>query len=593
MPQEFDFDSFVEPPKADALERAMLARDIPQFIIPPNEARLTDITLETPPSSPAPELRLENLTSTDFSPEDSHEEAYPFEPAFPEITDLLDVWYIIHPDVVLYDWQAQELLRISGYVNGTLDGPRVHFNPDVAFRAAYVTVNGSGKDMVLISTIAIGLPLLYKHVYVVITSASHEQLKYQTARHIENGIKALNDAFKCDVYESVEFYHRCEKRGGEIKLFVTDEAGRAEGWHPMHPKGRLVVIVNEAKSINSTVFDALDRCSGYSHWLEVSSPGSKRGLFYNNHLSAVQYPNLPQKGRFFTRKIHEGECPHKSAEGRLQMLRKHGENSYVYQTSVLCNFFEQEEQVAIPLGIIELCKGLLLDARYQDIGIGLDLAAGGDETTLYVRRGAQVIFKKFFRERDTEITADIIDDELTKLGLKFVPYEFNMDDGGLGKGIGDKLVRRGWSVIRRNNQSPSYIKSEYLNLGAEMYFHVRRLFEHKFILYPDDPATVDQLSQRAYDETENQGKRTLESKKLVRARGGKSPDRADGFVLCFFSFRPDFNSRPDSKLEQKRLMTTDEFLAACARDPEFVTHLIERNTRPQIKGDFTFQTGRV
>jgi hypothetical protein len=596
----FDFATFEPPPSKDDLEKAMLSRPITSDFISPTLPRLDVIpekhhtAYPSEPPSFDSEIQLSGLNTTDFSQTPEQLVSYPFEPAFPEINDLVDVWYIINPDIPLYPWQTEELLRISGYINGKLSGPRVHFTADQALRYALVTVNGSGKDMVLIATIALGLPLLYKHVYVVITSSSYEQLKYQTARHIDNGARRLNENFGAPIYTSVEFYHRCEGRGGEIKLFVTDEAGRAEGWHPMHPKGRLVIIANEAKSINSTIFAAFDRCSGYSHWLEVSSPGKKRGLFYNNHLSAIKYPNLPQRGRYFTRKIHQGECPHKSREDAMQMLRKHGEMSYEYQTSVLCNFFEQEETVAIPITLIEDCRSVVPHHDPNDIGIGLDLAAGGDETTLYVREGAQLVFKHCFRENDTERTADIIDDKLSRLGLKSRNYEFNIDDGGIGKPIGDKLTRRGWSLVRRNNQSPSFSKSEYLNLGAEMYFHTRRLFEHRFLAYPDDVLLIDQLSQRSYDETESQGKRTLESKKFVRARGGKSPDRADGFVLCYFSYRPDFNKLPtDTKMEQKRLMTHEQFIAACNEDPSFLEKLIAQQSKNRVVGDFTFQTGRI
>lgn len=513
---------------------------------------------------------------------------YQFEPAFPEWDNLVDIWYTMYPDIRLYPWQVEELLRMSGYTTGRLDGPRVHFDPHQAYRAAYVTVNGSGKDMVLIATAAIGLPLLYKNVFVVITSASHEQLKYQTSRHIVNGITQLNKRLGFKVYDSVEFYHRCEARGGEIKLFVTDEEGRAEGWHPLHPAGRLILIVNEAKSIPPAVFTALDRCSGYSHWIEVSSPGSRRGLFYKNHLNAIGHPNIPRRGRYFTRKVHQRECPHKSEEDRANFLAKHGLNSYAYQTSVLCNFWEQESEVAIPASLIETCSGVIPVRDDNDIGIGGDIAAGGDESSFYVRAGAQRIHEFHFHERNLVRAVDRIDNELSH--WKNSKYVFNFDDNGLGKGPADMLVERGWNVTRRANQSRASDPAQFLNLGAEMYFHLRRLFEHGFIRTPLDELLIEQLITRKYDESETQGKKALESKRTAKSSGSSSPDRADAFVLCYFSYRPNFRDVQPQQA-QRKLMTTEEFLAACMADHRFVENLLAQgDPSKRVKGDFTFQT---
>jgi hypothetical protein len=57
----------------------------------------------------------------------------------------------------------------------------------------------------------------------------------------------------------------------------------------------------------------------------------------------------------------------------------------------------------------------------------------------------------------------------------------------------------------------------------------------------------DQLTNRYYKGFDTtQGKLALESKAEARANGHKSPDRADGYVLCMFSYRP---NRTESKPE--------------------------------------------
>lgn len=513
-----------------------------------------------------------------------------FSPAFDEIEDLVDLWYLIHPDIPLYKWQEEELLRVSGYVDGTRKSERIHYDPKRAFRGAYCCANGSGKDLALIATIAIGLPLLYKNVIVVITSASHEQLKFQTENHIERGLAGLHARLGFNVYTSVKFYHRCESRGGEIKLFCTDEGKRAEGWHPFHPNGRLVLIINEAKSIPDEIHQAFDRCDGYSHWLEVSSPGPREGLFYDNYMNAVKHPNLPVRGEFYARKVSYRECPHKSEETRLQMIRKVGEFSFTYQTSYEANFWEPEEDVCVPASLLEPVRIIIPRYDAYDIGIGLDSAAGRDENTMYVRAGAKLIFKKEFIQKDTEDAADIIDAELAE--WKRVHYTFNADDGGVSRGICDKLKRRGWDVHRRLNQSPSHNPALYLNLGAEMYFHVAKLLSLKLICPPNDPILINQLTTRRYSEKGHQGKKALQPKKEL----SKSPDRSDGYVLCYFSYRPPELKADVAKLpEEKKMMTIAEFEKLCELDPEYLPRLLKQHdTKPQPKdAAFTFQTVKI
>lgn len=502
----------------------------------------------TPPTPPPPPAPTGNST---------------FDPAF-GLNDLVDVWYLMYPDVELYPWQAEELLRISGYVTGKLSGPRVHFTEADPYLGAYVCANGSGKDKVIITTTVIGLPLLYRDVISVVTSSSNEQLKYQTENHISRGISALNARLGQPVYESIHYYHRCPARGGEIKLFATDEAGRAEGWHPMVAGGRLVIVVNEAKSITPEIFAALDRCHGYSHWLEVSSPGPRRGMFYENFKRANRHPASYISNRYYARKVDVSQCPHISQQAQARVVEKHGENSYIVQTSLRANFHEEEKDVVIPAGLVEACE----EVPNQDglIGIGLDCAAGGDETALVVRRGNYVLDEYYFREPDLERAYILIDSRLSS--YRFEEYTFNIDDGGIGAAFTAGLEKLGWRLIQRHSQSAAYDKSLYSNLGAEMWWHCRDLFQFKQIPRPKDETLFTQLITRQDDVSEGLGKRKLASKKRIKELGGASPDRADAFVLAYFSYRPKLREKVELvQPVTDKLYSSQELINLFRRNP--------------------------
>lgn len=497
-----------------------------------------------------------------------------FDPAY-GLNDLVDVWNLMFPEMDLYPWQAEELLRMSGYITGRLNGPRVHFTEQDPYLSSYVCANGSGKDKILISTAAIGLPLLYRDVIVVITSSSNEQLKFQTENHITRGIAALNSRLGQPVYESIHYYHRCPARGGEIKLFATDEAGRAEGWHPMSKGGRLVIIVNEAKSITPEIFSALDRCHGYSHWLEISSPGPRRGMFYENFKRAVKHPASYESNRYYARRVDVSACPHVSAQAQARVVEKHTENSYIVQTSLRANFFEEERDVVIPAGLVDDCESV--EPEGETLGIGLDCAAGGDETCLVVRRGNRILDTLYFREPNVEKAIEEIDDRLST--FRHSEYSFNLDDGGVGRGFRSGLELRGWNVIPRHNQSSAYKKDEFTNLGAEMWWHVRDLFQARKIPKPKDEILYVQLITRQNDVSEGLGKKKLQSKKRIKELGGASPDRADAFVLAFYSYQPRLGGvitleKPDFE----RTYTNDELAKLFRRNPNILTTLTKQIT---------------
>lgn len=505
------------------------------------------------------------------------------------IDNLAAFWAFLYPEIPLYAWQKEELLRISGYITGNrkTSPDRTHHFHDNPYQAAYVCANGSGKDMALIATAALGLTALYRNVYVVITSSSYEQLKNQTENHIKAAVRRLNAKLGANIYDSVEFYHKCEERGAHIKLFVTDEAGRAEGWHPLTPDGLLVVIINEAKSISPEIMTAIDRCHGWSHWLEVSSPGPRRGMFYQNVRNAIRYPNLPELGRYFTRKVTADDCPHISKQSQQRLVDKYGENSFLVQTSLRANFWEEVVDVAIPIGFIESCEFVTIDNTDATYGAGLDCAAGNDETTLVIRKGNKILTELYFQDANTIRAADRVIEHCKFLLNYPGQYAFLYDDGGLGRTFGDALVRAGFDVRRVLNQSAANNKKSYLNLAAEMWDHVCTLFERRQIPMPLDPKLVTQLSTRPMKKEGNQGKKVLISKKLLRSEGYDSPDRADAYVLAYWSYRP--GQPAYIPPTANTIITADQLLLELQRNPNYLADFIKLRT---INDDQDLKSGR-
>ena len=393
--------------------------------------------------------------------------------------------------------------------------------------------NGSGKDLVVIAAFAVWFALKGLRNFVFITSASHEQIKTQTNPHIRDLCTKANKKFGT-IFRSVENYHVCTQTASEIKLYVTDEPGRAEGYHPRFG-GEMALIFNEAKSIPEELWTAYARCTGYSYWLEISSPGGKQGHFYGSSRTAISYPRLPELGQYFLRHVTAYDCPHIP---RSHIERQIAEQSKEWvDSSINALFTDYGENTIVKLDELWLPnRGIIPEYQTSSsYGLGGDLAAGGDECSFYLRKGPKIVDELHFRQSDTTITAEIVD---AKFGyIKDEPDLVNrMDDGGVGHAIIDNLVKMGWQIQRVHNQSAANNKREFINRGAEMYFHLARLLKLKLIApHATDPILTRQVTSRLADNI-NGGKFRLEKKEDHRRRTKDSPDRADAYVLCYSSY---------------------------------------------------------
>lgn len=497
--------------------------------------------------------------------------------------------------MVPHPWQAQELLRLGGYLNPFDLNTRII--PDEENRLLYglPAANGSGKDQFIIAAFAVWFALCGLKNRCIITSSSRDQVKFQTEPGIKFLVERVNQTFGSKWFRSVEFHHVCLETGSEIKLFATDEPGRAEGYHPW-PGGKMALIMNEAKSIPEDIYDALRRCTGYSYWLGISSPGGKSGTFYNNSILGVRHPAPCKLNQFFYRHISAYDCPHLSRADIADKIRDMPQ--WWVDSSINAEFSNVGDTVIIPDHFLRLLASNLPKPAGDDIGIGLDTAAGLDENSCYVRAGNRIIHEFHFRQKDTDWTADYINEQLAP--WKHKDYTFNADDGGISKAISDKLTKLGWRITRRNNQSPAYNKREFLNLGIESWWKLRTLIVRKEIhlniltpegiVQPNHRQLYTQLTSRRYDGDESvQGKLKIEPKPVHKQRMRESPDRADALVLCFYSFRSNYFAAEDTAAKRTPVVTMSEFRNKFGWEeiPGLTNKHHATNSR------FTFQTRRL
>jgi hypothetical protein len=466
--------------------------------------------------------------------------------------------------IKLHPWQIQFMLDFAN-PNHTKEQP---------FQAAVQSCNSSGKDKYVIAACAVWLAMRYQGVEIPITSSSGTQLDSQTCAHIDrlcnrsNAI--LGPMWKLN-YRYYEFKHigsLGEPNPSTIKCFATDEAGKAEGYHPSDAGRKMAIFTSETKSIPDDITDALERCTGFTHRVDASSPGLAAGYFYNTCSSAIPREEIDDicsltSVQTVLYKITAYQCPHitESEINRIASKLPGGKNNQVFKSSVEAEFGSTSEMVVIPSNFV---WGAVSDLPKRKVPFnitwiqephntaGLDLSDGGAETVLAIRNGNKLLGIEAFRLEDTEDTLDYLTETLfPKWNLKHKDALIFGDYCGMGGPMLRALKRRKWSNVRfvdsRNKASEP---KTYANRGTELFFNVRHLLAGKELILYYDKLLIDQLCTRYYKLRDGVIHQLL-SKVEQKAKGFPSPDRADGVNLCFWNYKSTRVSEEDEEPFEK------------------------------------------
>lgn len=184
-------------------------------------------------------------------------------------------------------------------------------------------------------------------------------------------------------------------------------------------------------------------------------------------------------------------------------------------------------------GILSVARVLSAMNREVDsegaIEVGADIARMGNDRTEFVKRKG---LKEIGRVTYTKLrTTEVCD----KLEL-FVDYDksvlIKIDDTGVGGGVTDEMLKRGYNVMAINFGSAATNKDKYPNLISEAWFYMQKIIDA--ISITNDKDLLTELSNREWA-MDSRGRRGVESKDSYKKRGFRSPDKADATILCFYT----------------------------------------------------------
>lgn len=163
-----------------------------------------------------------------------------------------------------------------------------------------------------------------------------------------------------------------------------------------------------------------------------------------------------------------------------------------------------------------------------DYSVGCDLSRYGDDASIFtMRKGMQVIKFKEYKKKSMV--------ELANLLEQFVDYNKTIcvkyDGGGVGGPFGDILVSRGYQNIVEVNFGEKAMDSDKYDSAASEMWLTFPLSEVG--LLPDDEL-LQQLSDRRYSYNHKTQKVVEKKDDYKKRHNGKSPDKADSLLLCFY-----------------------------------------------------------
>lgn len=320
----------------------------------------------------------------------------------------------------------------------------------------------------------------------------------------------------------------------------------------------VLYIIDEASGVDDDIFEPVlgALSTPGARLLMCGNPTQLSGFFYDSHTK--------NRSSYATFHIDGRNSSRVSKDFVQTIIRMYGEDSDVFRVRVAGEFPLQEDDIFIPLSLVEKSIMTEFSPRIKPllIHIACDVARfGDDKTVIGYKIDEKVEFWKKRQGQDTMKTADdiiLLGEHLAnRYHLKpetdpEIPIK--VDDGGVGGAVTDRLrqIKRSdperfwWIAVYPVKFGERRKHKYYYDTTTIMYATVKELLQPYDaqgkkktvdLILPNDPDLVAQLSGRKYGLTSD-SKIKIESKDEVKKRGQPSPDEADCVLLLCLPVNP-------------------------------------------------------
>ncbi len=395
--------------------------------------------------------------------------------------------------IKLYQWQEDVLMAC------------MPLHSKVTLRAA----NESGKTSIIAATLVLWHMNMFPNSIAVCTSGGWRQVVEQ----LWPNIKRWGTVFG---WTDLTQKSARAPNGARSIGFSTSEEGKFEGFHAGdHATCPLLIIADEAKTIEPSIFNGIERCRP-TRLLVMSSPGPPTGGFYETC----------QDPRFEHFHITAFDCPHLGQKKADEIANAKGRESMLYKSMIMGEWMADPNQLfCITRRAIDRCLSSRAPRMVGGLIAAIDVAhaEGGDENVLAIKSGNSIeIADKFFGMGDANAIVDRLVRDLEERRIR--PEQVWMDGDGMGSIYADIFRLKGWNLNLWRGQARADDYSFFENRSAEAWMWMARCIENCSIILPSDDILFKQLCSKEYEVKKGKIR-------LVPKTQSAHDDRADAVVM--------------------------------------------------------------
>ena len=317
----------------------------------------------------------------------------------------------------------------------------------------------------------------------------------------------------------------------------TSRRENPEALQGFHSENVLFVI-DEASGIDEKIFEVARGAMSTPGAITVmtGNPTRANGFFHNAFTK--------NRTRWFTKTVSCYDSTRVDPDYPKEIEEEYGKDSNVWRIRVAGLPPKEDADAIIPRHLVDLSVGREVVQVGPEIW-GVDVARMGNDRSALAKRRGNVMTEpiKYWREKDAIQLSALIREEYDCAAVK--PVEICIDVIGVGAGVVDicasthNLPVRGVNVAER----PAIHSDKYERLRDELWFQMKEWFGgYQCSLPKAQSEDVEKLMDVFIDEMTSprfaftpSGKLKVESKPQMKARGLKSPDLAEAFLMTFAS----------------------------------------------------------
>jgi hypothetical protein len=425
-------------------------------------------------------------------------------------------------------WQREVLNQLSEHIKQNKG--KIDFD---TFRMAVSSGRGIGKSA-LVSWLVLWMLTTRIGGSVIVSANSESQLRSVTWAEITKWSAMLINSHWFEISATrvmpakwlTEVVERDLKKGTrywaiEGRLWSEENPDAYAG---LHNEDGVMLVLDESSGIPDSIWSV---AAGFftentpnRFWLAFSNPRRNSGYFYETFHSKRDF--------WMTKTVDARTVEGTDKAVYESIIAEYGADSTQAHVEVYGEFPGAGDDQFISGQIVaEAMERQLYKDKSAPIVIGVDPARfGSDATVIAVRQGRDVVEIRRYRGDDTMTVVGHIIDAIEE----FKPALVNIDEGGLGAGVVDRLKEQRYKIKGVNFGWKSKNPIMYQNKRTEMWGEMREWLKSASI--PNDKFLKTDLISPMM-KPDSKGSIGLESKKDMKARGVASPDAADAIALTF------------------------------------------------------------